>query len=242
MNNTTTERTRDVTLNEEQKLYVIPCGDGYTCWGFQNCWDEVKAMVKLLGGIPEIPLSYLSEQQLEAEKATWFGSIALYHCSRKLRAAYAQSKHAEKTWFDPRTPSAVERVLEHCRKHRTPVRIWLGDQKTGLSWLEEHDTIGTVGRSMGPMKVPLLIPGGADGGAAILTACIVRIDNTNMEETMWEHKKFHLPPMQIEYRHESKDAAVKVNGEHFSRHDNVGEAAAFVAWLHGTPPYKPDND
>lgn len=38
MKTTTLETTEvEVTINEEQRLYVIPCGKGYTCLGFDVC-------------------------------------------------------------------------------------------------------------------------------------------------------------------------------------------------------------
>ena len=39
---------RSVTINEEQRLYVIPCGDGYTCLGFDVCRERSEAYAKWL--------------------------------------------------------------------------------------------------------------------------------------------------------------------------------------------------
>ncbi len=46
---TETEREKDifmtnVTINKEQKLYVIPCGKGYTCLGFKVLQDRNNAL------------------------------------------------------------------------------------------------------------------------------------------------------------------------------------------------------
>ena len=40
---------KKVTVNRGQKLYVIPCGDGYTCLGWQVCVDRIKALAPELG-------------------------------------------------------------------------------------------------------------------------------------------------------------------------------------------------
>lgn len=35
---------KSVTINQEQKLYVIPCADGYSCLGFEVCDKRAKAL------------------------------------------------------------------------------------------------------------------------------------------------------------------------------------------------------
>jgi hypothetical protein len=37
-----------VTINRKQKLYVIPCGDGVTCLGFDVCAKWTKALLEEL--------------------------------------------------------------------------------------------------------------------------------------------------------------------------------------------------
>ena len=79
------------------------------------------------------------------------------------------------TSYDLRTPNEVIRVW-NCPTNRIRLHISLGDTATGLDWLEENDVCGYVGRSMGPIKVPLLIANRRSlGGGAILDHCIVRI-------------------------------------------------------------------
>jgi len=36
--------TKQVTINAEQELYVIPCGNGYTCLGFDVCIRKANAV------------------------------------------------------------------------------------------------------------------------------------------------------------------------------------------------------
>jgi hypothetical protein len=49
-------------------------------------------------------------------------------------------------------------VLEKARLNRTRLHISLGDVATGRDWLEEFECFGFIGRSMGPTKVPLILP------------------------------------------------------------------------------------
>lgn len=68
-----------ITLNHEQGLYVIPCGEGYTCLGFDVCkeWTIKRAQWAVVA-LPE-PMPYAS---LEA--------YALYeHVSEQVRAKAA---------------------------------------------------------------------------------------------------------------------------------------------------------
>lgn len=104
------------------------------------------------------------------------------------------------TSYHSDTPKAVIDVLESVRKGYTHIRIFLGDVHTGRSWNEEHDVKGTVGRSMGPVKVPLLIPNVTSvGGGAILDHCIVRIIETRSKKVLYTHPKFHTGKFSINY-------------------------------------------
>lgn len=41
-----------VTLNEEQRLYVIPSGKGYSCLGFDVCEQRIAGLERELGAVP----------------------------------------------------------------------------------------------------------------------------------------------------------------------------------------------
>jgi hypothetical protein len=43
----------DVTINREQELYVISCGRGYTCLGFDVCLKWARGIAEWLG-VPEV--------------------------------------------------------------------------------------------------------------------------------------------------------------------------------------------
>jgi len=105
------------------------------------------------------------------------------------------------TSYDARTPDEVIRVLEQARLNRTRLHISLGHiegDKIGLDWLEEFETHGFVGRSMGPVKVPLLIANRRSlGGGAILDHCIVRIRQSAGGRVLWQHPAYHFGSMEI---------------------------------------------
>lgn len=64
------------------------------------------------------------------------------------------------TSYDERTPADVIRVLENARANRNRLHISLGEtagSNIGLDWLDEFESYGYIGRSMGPIKVPLLV-------------------------------------------------------------------------------------
>jgi hypothetical protein len=96
------------------------------------------------------------------------------------------------TSYHEETSDAVIRVLEDARQNHTRLHISLGDQQTGKDWLEEFETHGYVGRSMGPVKVPLLIASTRSlGGGAILDHCIVRVRESAGGRVLWQHPGYH---------------------------------------------------
>lgn len=80
------------------------------------------------------------------------------------------------TYYDERTPDAVVQALEVARKYNDRVSLRYGDTATGRDWLDLYDISGTVGRSCGSVKIPLLIKSKrSTGGGGILTHCIVKL-------------------------------------------------------------------
>ena len=108
------------------------------------------------------------------------------------------------TSYDERTPDEVIRVLENARLNRIRLHIALGHTdgpKVGLDWLEENDVYGYVGRSMGPVKVPLLIANRrSTGGGAILDHCIVRIRTSAGGRILYQHPNYHFGTMEIHHK------------------------------------------
>jgi hypothetical protein len=98
------------------------------------------------------------------------------------------------TYYNRETPDGVISWLETSRERRQRIRIFYG--KDGRCWNEEYDTIGHVSRSMGTIKIPILIKSSVStGGGAILDDCIVRIDTkgSNGEiRTVYQDIKTHF--------------------------------------------------
>lgn len=102
------------------------------------------------------------------------------------------------TYYDTRTPIEVIQVLEKARMNRTRLHISLGAAVTGRDWLEEFECFGFIGRSMGPSKVPLLLPlSRSIGGGAILDHCIVRIRNSSGGKVLWQHPSYHHGKIEV---------------------------------------------
>ena len=100
------------------------------------------------------------------------------------------------TAYHKDTPDDVIRIIENARKHNQRIRLFYGDRVTGIDWLELYDTIGTIGRSTGQYKVPLLIKNSRSfGGGAILDHCIVKI--TRDKETIYQAKNYQMPEFAI---------------------------------------------
>lgn len=110
------------------------------------------------------------------------------------------------TTYHDETPQAVVDTLERNRllaRNGTPkrIKIHLGDAETGRDWCELYDVEGTIGRSTGRIKVPLMIHNRRSrGGPALLDHCIVRIrESSGARRVLYQHPDYHLPgPVTVE--------------------------------------------
>ena len=106
------------------------------------------------------------------------------------------------TSYDLRSPDAVVRILESARQNRTRLHISLGETdgpEIGRDWLDEFDSYGYIGRSMGPIKVPLLIANRrSTGGGAILDHFVVRIRTSAGGRVLYQHSDYHHGNLQIQ--------------------------------------------
>jgi len=142
------------------------------------------------------------------------------------------------TYYSNETPDEVIRVLESIRGTSQRVKIYLGDRETGRDWMEEDGKVGKIGRSTGPIKIPLLIKTvNSQGGGAILEDCIVKIATSpsTLARVLYQHPRYHQPAMEIineglegkpEYTH-----ALRIGGEVYSRHTSERSAKKLVALL-----------
>lgn len=112
-------------------------------------------------------------------------------------------KHINGTSYHNETPDEVIRVLESARQNRTRLHISLGDTASGRDWLEEFESHGYVGRSMGLVKVPLLVANTRSlGGGSILAHCIVRIRESAGGRVLYQHPDYHHGRLEIRQKTE----------------------------------------
>lgn len=79
------------------------------------------------------------------------------------------------TAYHKDTKKVVIDLLERFRTTGERIRIW--HSHNGVNWNNEYNTIGTIGRSTGKYKIPILKDNSRSlGGISISEECIVRID------------------------------------------------------------------
>lgn len=181
----------EITLNQEQRLFVLSHGEGYSCLGFDVVFRQCRELEKRIRERGLCPPGV----EIVAAKESEIGTIAQYQHYQNLWTMVGDRKIG--TWFDYETPAKVRRILEQYRKNDGRLRLFYGDRITGRDWMEENDVVGRIGRSCGRQQIPLLIAEGEDGGRGVLDSCIVRIVDADTREELYRHGKYHLPEMQI---------------------------------------------
>lgn len=99
---------------------------------------------------------------------------------------------SESMYFHSETDPDVIDAITSAYRNKTRVRVFLGNTATGQAWSDENDVLGTIGRSSGECKTPLLIANARScGGGAILTQCIVAIVDTKTGRFLYRHPTFN---------------------------------------------------
>lgn len=217
-----------ISINTEQQLYVLPCGGGYSCFGFENARAHAAQIATLLGRDDLAPVAYE------------FGTEAGYRRYERAVAAFGSSVASKRTYFDPGTAPEVRKILDRFRENERTIRLFLGDPETGKDWGEENDVVGTIGRSGGTMKVPLLIPSGECGGTAILTACIVRLIDVERGQEVYRCATYQAPDVTLAQCEDKPGYAweARRDGKVLARFATVEEAGEYVGFIRGTIPAK----
>lgn len=100
------------------------------------------------------------------------------------------------TVYGGETPPEVIDVLERSMRTGMRIRIHYGDTD-GRDWGDVYDVTGRVGRSMGPLHIPLMVANArSSGGPGILDHCIVRIRHANRRDggDLYRHPTYTPPP------------------------------------------------
>lgn len=148
-------------------------------------------------------------------------------------------KERNGTYYHYETNEKVINALEYARKNNRRIRIYFGDTESGQSWYEEHDVMGYVKRSLGKIKIPLLIPRkDSHGGIAILDNCIVKIVDTRSKTTLYEHESFRVGEFELyENNNELKEKGylygVKIDGKNYANFKTKEQAKRWIAFMKG---------
>jgi len=116
------------------------------------------------------------------------------------------------TWFDKDTDLAIATILDYYMHKDVRLRFWYGYTTAehrqymienypgdhtfpavGMAWDEDWQVSGTVGRTAGPVKSPILLAGpNSHCGGLISTDSIVKIvrRRTGKIQTLYQHPQF----------------------------------------------------
>jgi len=226
-------------VNISLQSYVIHTEHGASMVNFGNLYDETLSLVEALGKRKSTESDLrqiLGDWDLEKDRARLYASLEIVDIRNDILDVARRKNINLGTWFSRKTPTKVRRALEDARKEGTRVRLYSGDPRTGRDWLDEFDTIGTIGRSTGILKVPLLVAEGEIGELAILDHCIVKIESIDDGRILYEHPKYNLPTFEIRTESGEPDGVpycVYADGNCHSRHRTYADAAGLLAFLSG---------
>lgn len=222
-----TVNTDLTSIDTQDNLYVIRSAAGVSCLGFGVVQKRLLPLAREFGvAVPDMGTEEhyrlyrsLSERGLERMRVhgiptpeyQWNGGTA----------------------YDIDTLPAVCRVLEAARTTGAWIRVWYGDTETGRSWMDSHDVSGRVERSMGPIRVPLLVRPGATDGPQMLDHCILKIRSAR--GVLYEHPRFHQPVLRLVTPGDQPGfaATVHADGEVWARFRSADSARRYIDYMEG---------
>lgn len=143
------------------------------------------------------------------------------------------------TSYHEKTSIEVIRILERARLNKTRLHISYGETEganEGLDWLE-NDVYGFIGRSMGPVKIPLLIHNSRSfGGPGLLDHAIVRIRWSAGGRVLYQHPQYHHDDLAIRSKSDAVELAdgrkLKVdvlrNGAIHASFESISKARKYI--------------
>lgn len=216
-----------ISINTQDSLYVIQSQAGVSCMGFGVVQKRLLPLARAFGeDVPDV------------------GTEEHYRLYRSLsnRGLERMRVHGiptpEYQWdggtaYDIGTLPEVCRVLEAARTSGASIRVWYGDTETGRSWMDEHDVSGTVARSTGPIRVPLLVRPGATDGPQMLDHCIMKI--ISARRVLYEHPTFHQPVLRLVTPGDQPGfaATVHADSEVWARFRSASSARRYIDFMEG---------
>lgn len=134
MTTTATATQKPVTLSHDGTLYIIPCGEGFTCLGFDHCESQMAKVAAWVGlTIPEGVKGSLER-------------YAQYAHMMAMGAAYAKA------------------TGKRCDADLTPALIGLEGRRVEVTLPDGEKTRFWVGKSTGWMPIHLAIKTRASSG------------------------------------------------------------------------------
>ena len=211
----------EVTINQKQQLYVFNNENGVSCWGFKNAFEETMLLAQRLSR-PELNPS-------DAE----FGALTVLDKHRAL-VDIARTAGDLGTWFRASTPNKVKRIINRLIHTDEVVRLFYGDPNTGKMDVTEFEILGTIGRSGGILKVPLLLEEHSSFGGPIRDDQILRIVRVSDGKVLYTAPRFVLPTFSIFERDDKGyPYGVDVDGELHAGFSSYAKACAWVAFMAG---------
>jgi hypothetical protein len=143
------------------------------------------------------------------------------------------------TYFDVETPDNLCKILnELCapgnRTNQYRYRIFYGDRETGKCWMEEYDTMGYFGRSLGPVKVALLIHNRCStGGPAIIDKNVMKIVRIKDNYTIYQDPKFYIPNATMSLSPSGERVEVKFGDECHASFTDEKKATRYMLFMMG---------
>jgi hypothetical protein len=212
----------NITLDVEQQLYVIRLSDGCSAFGFKDARDHANQIAMLL-----------RRDDLAFTDAD-FGTLEGYRKYEEAVNAWACSPMSAQTYFQPGTDPKVAKALERCRRTCRKVRLMLGNLETGVPWLEEYDVVGTIGRSSGPLREPLLVEENDSFGLPVLAHCALALIDWQTGKFLYRHPAYRVPNLTIQRQDDPKRPwEVLHDDQVVARFKNIGKAGAYVAFMCG---------
>jgi hypothetical protein len=130
------------------------------------------------------------------------------------------------TFYDIDTPDDIIIILEYARIDKTRLKFIFGNVQTGISWNEEYNTIGRIGRTTGEIKMPILLKTiRSNGGELISTDNILQISISGSKTKLYTHTNYKptiitiVPSDLPEYKYNTL-----INGELYGRHNSLHSA------------------
>ena len=218
----------EVTINQEQQIYVINRAEGVSCWGFKNAFEETMLLAQRLSRPELIPTD--SE----------FGKLTVLDKHRSL-IDLARAAGDLGTWFRASTPDKVKRIINRLIHTDEVVRLFCGDPQTGKMDVTDFEVMGRVGRSGGILKVPLLLEEDSGFGGPIPDDRILRIIRVSDRKVLYSAPAFVLPTFSI-FERDDKDYpyGVNVDGVLHAGFSTYAKACAWVAFMAGESFCQPD--